>query len=316
MGTGRASIAVVAIILLTGCVYAPSLSFVSGPRIFLDDMMQDAPVVIIGRVLRQEGVGPIRNSYRLVRVTLDVENVIRGELGRRRVPIYFYTPWGTVSGEINSLRTGKRYVHFLMWDKGVLRAVRDVVRTSIRIYSGQHVRLPLTPDRPLGERLAMLLFVPGAELDPDEFSAGLLDASAMGWNELGRFRTAQLLRGLLRNEHPQVRIAACEELSRLYPGMQGCWETVDFGDGSLLRSRFGVIGPQVYRKAYRNWVERTRDAQAWWRLAPKRYEAREILDELKLLTMSDDAGVRRRFCQLLKEKFPNEPGCELTPGVK
>jgi len=232
------------------------------------------------------------------------------------VPIYFYTPWGAVSGEINSLRTGKRYVHFLMWDKGVLRAVRDVVKTSIRIYSGRHERLPLTPDRPLGERLATMLYEPGTELDADEFSAGLLDADVIGWNHLGRLRTAQLLRGLLANEHQQVRIAACEQLLMSYPGMQRCWETLDFGDGSLLRSRFGVIGPQVYRKAYRNWAERTRDAQVWWRLAPKRYEARDILDELKLLTMSDDPGVRRRFCQLLKEKFPSEPGCELTPVVK
>lgn len=313
MGTGRASIAMVAIILLVGCVYAPSLSFVSGPHILLDDMMRDAPVVIIGKVLRQEGVGPIRNSYRLVRVILEVEYVIRGEVGRRRVPIYFYTPWGAVSGEINSLRTGKRYVHFLMWDKGVLRAVLDVVRTSIRIYSGRHVRLPLTPNRPLDERVATMLFEPGAELDPDEFSAGLPYASAMGWSDLGRLRTAQLLRGLLANEHQQVRIAACGELSRLYPELQGCWETADLGDGSLLGSRFGTILPQCSRRAHQYWVETIRDEQVWWRLAPKRYEAGEILDELKLLTMSDDPGARRRFCQLLKEKFPSEPGCESTP---
>ena len=42
MGIGRASIAVVAIILLVGCVYAPSLSFVSGPHILLDDMLSAA----------------------------------------------------------------------------------------------------------------------------------------------------------------------------------------------------------------------------------------------------------------------------------
>ena len=42
------------------------------------------------------------------------------------MPIYFYTPRGGVSGNFNSLETGKRYVHFLMWDKGVLRPSYDI----------------------------------------------------------------------------------------------------------------------------------------------------------------------------------------------
>jgi len=47
-----------------------------------EEMMRDAPILIIGKVLSQDGIGPVlANKWRLVEVKTDVENKIRGDAG-------------------------------------------------------------------------------------------------------------------------------------------------------------------------------------------------------------------------------------------
>lgn len=295
-----------ALVLASGCAGPAHLDLVSKDGTTDEEMIRDAPVIIIGKVTHQRAIGPIRNSCRLVRVVTSVENTIKGQVPSNTVTFYFYSPWLGASGDWNSLQNDKRYIFFLIWQNGVLRAIRDVPRSNIRVYSGKHQTLPVTADDHLPERIAMVLFMPGEELDPDEFSVGLLHATSHGWLYLGRWQTAVLLNGLLRNEHRAVRIGACEELTLGYNGIDGCWNSIDFGDGSLLRSRYGVIPPQISRGRQRQWIKETRDSEAWWNMAAKRYSREELIGELRLLTLVDNADIRQRFCALLKQKYPDE----------
>jgi hypothetical protein len=290
------------IALLSGCTTTPNLDFVWNDRMSDEEMVRNASIIVIGKVVRQTGVGPVRDTYRLMRVDCSVENTLKGEAPGKAVMFYFYSPWRGAAGDWNSLQDNHRYIFFLTGDRGVLRAVWDVWRSNIRVYSGKHRTIPLTGNEPLLKRITMLLFTPGEALDPDEFSVGLLHAYTYGWQYLGRWRTAQVLNGLLKNEHRAVRIGACEELTLHYEGIDDCWNTVDFGDGSLLRFRYGVIPPQMIRIRHRNRMLETRDAEAWWAMAVRQYPGKQLLDELRLLTVVDDSGIRTRFCALLEKK--------------
>ncbi len=146
---------------------------------------------------------------------------------------------------------------FLTRAGGVFRAVRDIWRTNIQVYSGKHAGFPLSPDRPLPERIASLLLTPGDELNPSSFGVGLLHGSYFAAVHLGRWRVANMLKALLSNLHQAIRMGACEELTLHFRGQDECWDTLDGGDGSDLRSRYGVIPPMVGRKG-RRYIKRKR----------------------------------------------------------
>jgi hypothetical protein len=223
---------------------------------------------------------------------------------------YFYMAYGGgLTGDWNLLQSHHRYVFFLMWDRGVLRAVRDFWRTSVEATSGRHRDLPLSSDKPLEERIAVLLLTPGVDLNPTRFSCGLLRASGFS-RRLGQWRTVKLLKELLTNPNRAVRIGACEELTLNYMGQDECWNTLDVGDGSDLRYHHGVIAPQIRRKAYYYHARETQDPDKWWEMASQRFSKADLLDELRLLTTDKDERVRKRFCDLLRTKFP----CEADSG--
>ena len=158
----------------------PNLEFSENDAATDADMIHDAPVIIIGQAVVQEGVGPVRESRRLIRVVSTVENVIRGRVDHDRIT--FNSPWlAATTGDWNSREDKKRYIFFLRSDKGVLRAVRDYWRTNVQVYSGRHAAFPLTERESLTARLALLLFTPGQDVNPDEFSVGLLHANHHGW---------------------------------------------------------------------------------------------------------------------------------------
>jgi hypothetical protein len=280
----------------------------------IDDMIRNAPIIVIGKVLSEDWVGPlVDQQWRLFEVRVAVENLIRGNLNDSFLTFYFYSSWGAAVANSNTLHVRGRYVLFLMRDQGVLRAVEDQRRTSIQVPSGRHRSLPLTSDRPLTERIGVLLMTPGEEFRPSYFGAGLLLAAPFAQQHLGRWRTVKILKGLLASPYRAVRIGACEELTRRFFGQDDCWNTLDVDDGSDFRWHYGIIPPMVSRRVHQNHQMETQDADRWWQswIAQRWYTKAELLDELRLLTTDNDRRIRRRFCGLLQEKFPDETdsGC-------
>lgn len=303
---------VVCLFVSTGVDYTPRLHLTWKNGMMMDDMIRDAPIILLGTVLRQEPVGAIRDGCRLVRVHSTVENVLKGHFASRAVEFYFYSPWLGASGDWNFLHDGNRYIQFLTLESGKFRAIRDYWRSSIRVYSGRHATTRGAATDNLQRRIATLLLTPGDDLEGDEFSVGLLHSTSWGEVWLGKSETVDLIRSLLRHPNQSVRVGACEELTLRFRGFEGCWDTVDFGNGSLLRSRYGVIAPAMFRKSHRHWISKATDADVWWATAKQRYTSDELLDELKLMTMVDDAETRVRFCRLLNSRYSGQaPHCVL-----
>jgi hypothetical protein len=57
-----------------------------------DDMIREAKIIVIGKVQSQKLVGPVVEGYRLDRVEITIENVIRGTVSTTE-PLIFYFYW-------------------------------------------------------------------------------------------------------------------------------------------------------------------------------------------------------------------------------
>jgi hypothetical protein len=295
-------------LLLDGCWKpTPRLGLILTKNYTVEDMIRNAEIIVIGKVESQKLIGPIVEGYRLVKVGITVENAIQGTVTPTQpLTFYFYWPYlyGT-SGDVNSLQDEHRYVFFLKRDNGVLRAVWDLMRSNIIVSSGRHNVLPLPEDRPLTERISVMLLTPGDDLNPGLFSNGLLRSTPLASFYIGSWRTANLLRSLLRSPDRAVRVGACEELSLQFL-QDSCWNDLDIGDGSDLRYHHGIITPRVSRKGHQYLIE-TRDPESWWEQTRSWYSTEaEHLNALKLLTIDDNSSIREKFCVFLRTKFPGE----------
>ena len=147
---------------------APKLRLLLPPENVLKDLFRSAAVIVVGKVQSLTFVGPIVQSYRLIKVRVTVENVVQGAASTAQpLTFYFYSVYlYGASSEVNRLRNDRRYVFFLNRDKGVLRAVSDVDRSSISVSSGKHNALPLSDKDPPSERIAVLLLTPGDDMNP------------------------------------------------------------------------------------------------------------------------------------------------------
>jgi hypothetical protein len=228
-------------ILTAGCGSSvPRLDVIS-KNVTLENMIRDAPVIIIGEPKSGELIGPIRDGRCLIKTTTTIENVLRGQIPGQTADFYFYTNCnGAWMRGWRLPQPHGRYVFFLMWDHGVLRSLRDFRKTAVEVTSGRHKDLPLSSEKLLEERLAVLLLTPGDDLNPALFSSGLLMADGFS-GTLGRWRTVKMLKALRTNPIRAVRIGACEELTLNYMGQDECWNTLDVGDGSDLRYHHGSL---------------------------------------------------------------------------
>ena len=253
-------------LLLASCSdHVPALRLDLPKKYTSEDMIRNAEIIVVGKVQSQKLVGPIVQGYRLVQVSITVENVIQGTVKTAQpLTFYFYWPYlyGT-TGDVNSLRGDRRYIFFLKQEDGVLRAVWDLMRSNIIVSSGRHNTLPLTEERPLIERIAVMLLTPGDDLNPSQFSDGLLRSTPFALYYVGSWRTANLLIALLRSPERAVRTGACEELTLTFL-QNSCWHEADIGDGTDLRYHHGVITAQVARRGYPEHLVETQDPEKWW----------------------------------------------------
>ncbi len=96
----------VAMFLLLTNGYGPSarrLDFVWNDTLTDEDMIRDAPIILIGKVNSVKLAGPVRvGILPLVRVRSTVENVIRGDVNTAKLDFYYYFPNYVFSGDTNS----------------------------------------------------------------------------------------------------------------------------------------------------------------------------------------------------------------------
>jgi hypothetical protein len=161
--------------------------------------------------------------WQLEKVTVTVENVLRGEVRGRSIVFYFYmTLEGTIGG-VNSLWFGNRYVFFLTAENGTPRAIRDLARSSIEVGTGRHKSVPLNAGAPLDQRIAVLLLTPGDDdFQPSVFRRVEGGSVSRALNWIGECRTAGLLRALLNNNSSVVKDVAHNELKAWFGTRDPC----------------------------------------------------------------------------------------------
>lgn len=296
-----------AIALLAGC--GPRLEFHSPAAMTPDEMLARASHVFVGTIGRQVfentwpfvRVGPDGGPWRLLRREVNIELVLRGAEVRQRVDVFEIAWTGGASGSWNSTAEGERNLFLVLVEDGRYHVVRDGLglRCVFPVTSGRHERLPLDEARPMWERIALMnWWVP-------EGAGTRIGFPDYHYNDpggaLGQWRTAKLLRGLVRHPSRQVRVPACREL--VQQGLDECWETMTVEDRDLLGDRrySCCMGADV--AAERKRLE-DRGAEYWWR-------ARGEQEARRLLTTVSNRGMRAEFCRMYAEAYPGdgENGC-------
>lgn len=302
----RSLLPVLAFILsLAGCSRWPRLDNVWKDTIDWDEAFRNSPVIVLGRVISvRDGPAANPNAWHLVKATVDVEEVLQGQARAGPDEVYFHV--GRKAGDWNSLQPRERYVFFLTRDRGVLRAAWDHWRSAIPMASGIHRSLPLSPGRPLVERVSVMLLTPGGGVNPAHFVGGFARSVPFVMGHLGRWRTAKLLKQLTADARPEIRMGACAQLTASYWGQDACWNQVD-------GSEPGIVGAKASRAAERGLRASTADPDHWWKQMSAAYPPAELLDELRLLTAHKDAGIRARYCRFLKTHYPEETDCGCDP---
>jgi hypothetical protein len=156
-----------------------------------------------------------RNGFQmqLCRITVRVENELRGNLAKGKIAVYYFAPVGTYTGPLplGSWRPGDRRILWLRPDSGVLRTACDGPDScTMPVRSGAHPQYKSDPRKPLGCALADIWFTRGEGTTDSEFAKGVDWGAPSTVPEPCLFKKLQQL---AVTEVPAVRAAACKQLS-------------------------------------------------------------------------------------------------------
>lgn len=234
-----------------------------------------------------------------------VELVAQGTEPRPVLWIYEAFPGGGVSGDWNSTQDHRRYLFPVRLENGRYRVTRDFRRSIYPVYSGRHERLPLDETRPLWERFALLQWWLRSDYAPAFGYTNYADPGQV----FGVWRTAKVLRGLLRHPDKHVRLIACEDLLHLSRAQDECWAALTQEDQNSLSRIWNMV------PAHDSWQQsrsfETRAHRRWEEIAGRSPLTTGDVDELRLFTTINNVALRQQFCRKFQERFPGdaENGC-------
>lgn len=165
------------------------------------------------------------SSAGLVKVRLNIEQVIRGEVNSGQITAYY---WGadifTNASSLQLPNMGeRRAVHYLVREQGILRYVRDIMRSTTVVFSGGHLKPAAFTTETAEQTIARILLTPGEGMDAGEFTHNLPTTVADALQLAGFTETLPLLRDLSANPDWNVKWSACVQLYRsAFIGQDGC----------------------------------------------------------------------------------------------
>lgn len=247
---------------------------------------------------------PDAHYWQVLRRRVRVETVLAGSAPPGPLDIYEVFWTAGASGNWNSTQDGERAVFPLRQEHGYYRVAGDWWRSIFPVTTGPHPRLPLDDSSPLWERIALMnWWIPWDD-----------ERLHIGWpafiyhdpaGALSQWRTAKLLRGLLRHPSPGVRLPACRELLSLHWGQDECWDLLTGAERAQLREAGAYCcTAEAVAEARRNWAARS--AAAWWR--------KQDRDTNRLLTAISLPALRREFCRLYQREYPGDTDNGCPPG--
>jgi hypothetical protein len=284
-----------AVLLLTGC--GPGLVFNLSPEMTKDQMLARADHIFVG-VIEEEQLerwvflkvpGSKNGDWAIVKRRVRIESVIRGQESRPSVLLYEYFPTLGVTGDWNSTGDGERDLFLIRVENGRYHLVRDFWRSIFCIYSGKHDRLPLDDSHPFWERIGLLNWWLG-----EGHGQSPLYRRDPG-NALGLWRTAKIARGLLRHPEREMRVLGCQTLVFMGRHQDECWEQLSPEDRAIW-SDHGIVSAERF---VHSGDDHAMDQWDW-------AVAANDIDMMRLLTTANYPRVRREFCRLFAQRFPND----------
>jgi hypothetical protein len=206
--------------------------------------LETAPVIIVGQILNNRYVGRPHPSHwypddpmQLGRVTVRLENVLRGHIGEAEVPIYYligtrqmgHTRMGMV-GRGGHWQIGDRAIFFLHWDSGVLRTVWDTwAYAAVPVLTGSHPSYKPRPGEPISKSVIDILLDSGQECDSAQWANAILVSTSKA-STFDLAYTVRKLHQIAETYMPEARPAALGELDELsysWPKIRDGWPGPD-----------------------------------------------------------------------------------------
>lgn len=191
--------------------------------------LESAPVIIVGTIAGHAYLGQPHPSHwypdqpmQLCRVTVRVENVMRGDVAGTIVPVYYlinpraigHTRMGMV-GRGGHWQIGDRAIFFLQWDSGVLRTVYDTwAAATPPVLSGAHTNYKPMPNESISDQIIDILLDRGQGCDEAQWAQAILGSAPKASN-FDLAYTVQKLRQISATYTPKARQAALGELDEL-----------------------------------------------------------------------------------------------------
>jgi hypothetical protein len=177
-----------------------------------------APLVVVGLAENDEEIGgptPKRedpgDTMQLHRVTVHVENVLKGAVPQRTISVYYFAFVGVYYGA-TPLIFGKEPSRRFLWlrkDKGQYRMACDGCNCTAPIMSGAHPGFKMTPGEPIERAMTDLLLTRGeGPVDDRQFAQEI----ERGAPDRSDSHVIEKLRHLALTESPEVKYAACRYL--------------------------------------------------------------------------------------------------------
>ena len=183
---------VISVACLAGCMRVTNMRdnvSTSDYRLSFADRLRleaDAPIIVLGRVIAASGIGvdapssgDPRVMVRLTKITIGVEQVVKGQLRGQSIEFYYFTFSSQNRkglGVPYYLPTvGQRRIFFLRQSGSRYRSVGDLTDFTLRVMSGSHP-VDFCKGKDPGHCMAELLLNPGPGLDRTFFPVYLNEA--------------------------------------------------------------------------------------------------------------------------------------------
>jgi len=189
------------------------------------EILDEATLVLLGKVRRVDAPILRRSGYRPVKVSLDVLRVLKGQYDSKTACFVYLRPFGAYEGAYyERVMDGETGVFPLIPGDGCFRVVRDN-RAFFPSY-----KLPMDFSRPLEQVVAeSTLPVFGCGTGRIDSGIAQQDFLKITRSLIGARATSKLLQDSLNSPDPGVRTCACIVLVRGWTQNESCLDTLPEG---------------------------------------------------------------------------------------
>lgn len=183
-----------------------------------NEQADSAPLVVVGLAEDDQRIGPTTPQrgnpgypMQLHRVTVHIENVLRGEVSQRTIPVYYFAYAGGYDGPAPLIfgREPSRRILWLRKDQGRYRIACDGSNCTMPIMSGAHPQFQMSPGYPIERAVTDLLLTRGEDTVDDHEFARQIERGAPDRSD---GYVIDKLRHLAITESSEVKYAACRGL--------------------------------------------------------------------------------------------------------